>query len=156
MHTLPGDTGGDGGSGAGEGMGGRESSARVLRALEEMMSRHFPIENSREPVEGSKEAAAFAMLLRGLLGAFVRYDSWEGQEFPRSWGDGNFPRARAVKASRVLYTWFHYIPNSKAIIAVLCSTQPFCSPGREMLLRLFYNTLHFLFFHHRSIFVFFK
>ena len=75
MNLLSGNTEGDGGGGVGDGMGSGENSARVLRALEEMMSRHFPIENSREPVEGSKEAAAFALLLRGLLGAFVRYDS---------------------------------------------------------------------------------
>lgn len=73
MNLLPGYTADDGGGGVGEGVGGGESSAQVLRALEEMMSRHFPIENSREPAEGSKEAAAFALLLRGLLGAFVRY-----------------------------------------------------------------------------------
>lgn len=48
-------------------------SAVVLPALEEMISRHFPIEDSREPVEGSEEATAFALLLRGLLNAFVRY-----------------------------------------------------------------------------------
>lgn len=63
----------DDGDDVGENLeGGEENSARVLRALEEMIARHFPIENSREPAEGSKEAAAFAVLLRGLLGAFVR------------------------------------------------------------------------------------
>lgn len=78
IDFLPGDTGVDGGDDVGEGVGGGDNSARVLRALEEMMSRHFPIENSREPVEGSKEAAAFALLLRGLLGAFVRFVSCQG------------------------------------------------------------------------------
>lgn len=51
-----------------EGPGG----AVLLPALEEMVSRHFPIEDSREPEEGSEQATAFALLLRGLLGAFVR------------------------------------------------------------------------------------
>lgn len=46
----------------------------VLLALEEMIARHFPIEDSREPVEGSEEATAFALLLRSLLAVFVRWD----------------------------------------------------------------------------------
>lgn len=48
----------------------------MLPALEEMLSRHFPIEDSREPAEGSEEATAFARLLRGLLCAFVRYEEY--------------------------------------------------------------------------------
>lgn len=54
--------------GSGEGPGGDA----VVPALEEMVARHFPIEDSREPEEGSEQATAFALLLRGLLGAFVR------------------------------------------------------------------------------------
>ena len=48
------------------------AGAVLLPALEEMVARHFPIEDSREPEEGSEQATAFALLLRGLLGAFVR------------------------------------------------------------------------------------
>lgn len=44
----------------------------VLPALEEMISRHFPLEDSREPAEGSEEATAYALLLRGLLSVLVR------------------------------------------------------------------------------------
>lgn len=62
-----------GGTGAGGPAVGEEGpgGAALLPALEEMMSRHFPIEDSREPEEGSEQATAFALLLRGLLGAFV-------------------------------------------------------------------------------------
>lgn len=49
-----------------------DQEGAVLPALEEMMSRHFPIEDSREPEEGSEQATAYAQLLRGLLAAFVR------------------------------------------------------------------------------------
>lgn len=58
-------------------IGGEDKStgrhpALVLPALEEMVSRNFPIEDSREPAEGSEEATAFALLLRSLLNVFVR------------------------------------------------------------------------------------
>eukprot|EP00752_Nemacystus_decipiens_P003549 g3275.t1 len=64
------------GAGAPRGAVGSEEGgpggAVLLPALEEMVARHFPIEDSREPEEGSEQATAFALLLRGLLGAFVR------------------------------------------------------------------------------------
>lgn len=145
MNLLPGDTGVDGGSGAGEGAGRGESSARVLRALEEMMSRHFPIENSREPVEGSKEAAAFASLLRGLLGAFIRYDCCEGSKVSAFMGGRQLSaRACGETSSCIIYTWYQYAPK-KVIIVVIYSTPPLCFRGGEMLLRLFI-TLSIVFF----------
>lgn len=55
-----------------EGAAGEGHDCKVLPALEEMIARHFPIEDSREPAEGSEEATAFALLLRGLLSVFVR------------------------------------------------------------------------------------
>lgn len=58
----------------GESTGGHH--ALLLPALEEMVSRHFPIEDSREPAEGSEEATAFALLLRSLLNVFVRCVLW--------------------------------------------------------------------------------
>eukprot|EP00903_Cladosiphon_okamuranus_P011333 g10683.t1 len=60
------------GPGGPVGSGKGPRGAAVLPALEEMVARHFPIEDSREPEEGSEQATAFALLLRGLLGAFVR------------------------------------------------------------------------------------
>ncbi|CAM9566377.1 unnamed protein product, partial [Ectocarpus sp. 13 AM-2016] len=74
-HAVPhaGRQGEDGAGGAGASAGGkRKPDGLVMPALEEMMSMHFPIDNSREPEEGSEQATAFALLLRGLLGAFVR------------------------------------------------------------------------------------
>lgn len=59
-----------GGRRDGDGADGGEGV--VLPALEEMVARHFPIEDSREPKEGSEQATTFARLLRGLLAAFVR------------------------------------------------------------------------------------
>lgn len=53
--------------------GSRDYQATTLRALEEMVSRHFPLDDSREPREGSEEATAYALLLRGLLNALVRW-----------------------------------------------------------------------------------
>lgn len=63
---------GDGATGDGATAGVKGCSGLVLPALEEMVSRHFPIEDSREPQEGSEEATTFAQLLGGLLSAFAR------------------------------------------------------------------------------------
>lgn len=74
-HAVPhaGRQGEGGADGAGASAGGKgKPDGLVMPALEEMMSMHFPIDNSREPEEGSEQATAFALLLRELLGAFVR------------------------------------------------------------------------------------
>lgn len=53
-------------------LGDLSREAKVLSALEEMVARHFPLDDSREPAQGSQEAKNFALLLRGLLRTFVR------------------------------------------------------------------------------------
>lgn len=71
--TAPGAGGGqDGIDAGGGGDQGRRVEIIVLPALEEMVATHFPIEDSREPEEGSEQATTFARLLRGLLAAFVK------------------------------------------------------------------------------------
>lgn len=52
--------------------GDHSRGAEVLSALEEMVARHFPLDDSREPDQGSQEAKNFALLLRGLLRTFAR------------------------------------------------------------------------------------
>lgn len=53
-------------------LGDRSRGAEVLSALEEMVARHFPLDDSREPAQGSQEAKNFALILRCLLKTFVR------------------------------------------------------------------------------------
>lgn len=75
-HPKPGLKGGNSlenvGSGVGGGSEGESGGRIIFAALEEMISLHFPIDDSREPAEGSKEATVFAVLLRSLLSVFAR------------------------------------------------------------------------------------